>query len=571
MPETLSRLKQKSAAHLGSRAVRRPWHVAAQAEAPSATPQEPASTGTQEPRSAEELDAGRASRVADGQASQLASELAAAASRERRRWVALAVLCLGQLMMVLDATIVNVALPSIQRDLHFTQGNLTWVVNGYLITFGGLLLLAGRMGDLVGRKKVFLTGLAVFTVASIACGLAPSQGALIGARLFQGIGGAIASSVILAIIVTEFPAKADQAKAMGLYAFVSAGGGSIGLLAGGALTQSLSWHWIFFVNVPIGVLAFVLGSILIQENEGIGLADGVDLLGSLLITLAAMLGAFAIVKSGDYGLFSARTLLAGGGSLALLGAFLAHESRTPNPIMPLRVLRLRMLMGSSLVRGLLVTGMFSAFFLGALYLERVLGYDAIETGLAFMPLTIGIAVMSLGISARLVERLGAARTLAGGLSGIIAGLLLLAFQGVHASYFPGLFFAFLTLGVGAGASFLPLLTIGMSDAPRRDAGLASGIINVSVQLFGAIGLATLGTIATDHAKALSKSGESVQSALTGGYHLAYFVAAACVAGGILATRLFLRPPGEPRLQESDNVERELGELADGELVAASAG
>jgi len=495
-----------------------------------------------------------------------------AAARERRRWIALAVLCLGQLMMVLDATIVNVALPSIQHELHFTQSNLTWVINGYLITFGGLLLLAGRMGDLVGRKKVFLAGLALFTVASIACGLAPSQGALIGARLIQGIGGAIASSVILAIIVTEFPSKAEQAKAMGLYAFVSAGGGSIGLLAGGALTQSLDWHWIFFVNVPIGALAFVLGWMLIEENEGIGLAGGVDVLGSVLITLAAMLGAFAIVKSGDYGLLSARTLLAAGGSLALLAGFLAHEARVPNPIMPLRVLRLRMLMGSSLVRGLLVTGMFSAFFLGALYLERVLGYNAIQTGLAFMPLTVGIAVMSLGISARLVERIGAARTLSIGLTGIIVGLLLLAGQGLHASYFPGLFIAFLTLGLGAGASFLPLLTIGMSDAPARDAGLASGIINVSVQLFGAIGLATLGTIATDHAKALSAGGDSVQSALTGGYHLAYLVAAVCVAGGILATRLFLRPPSAPLPQETEAEELDLAELelAERELASASA-
>jgi EmrB/QacA subfamily drug resistance transporter len=468
---------------------------------------------------------------------------------ERRRWIALAVLCLGQLMMVLDATIVNVALPSIQHDLHFTQGNLTWVLNGYLITFGGLLLLAGRMGDLVGRKKVFLAGLVLFTAASVLCGLASSQAMLIGARLLQGVGGAVASSVILAIIVTEFPRASEQARAMGMYAFVSAGGGSIGLLAGGALTQSLDWHWIFFVNVPIGVIAFVLGWALIEENEGLGLKGGVDVLGSVLITAATMLGAFAIVKSSDYGIGSIRTLAAAGGSLALLAAFLVLESRLENPIMPLRVLRLRMLMGSSLVRGLLVTGMFSAFFLGSLYLERVLGYDAIETGLAFMPLTISIAVMSIGVSARLVERFGAVRTLAGGLTGIIAGLLLLASQGVHAGYLPGLFFSFTLLGLGAGASFLPLLTMGMADAPRQDAGLASGIINVSVQLFGAIGLATLGTIATDHTKSLAASGHSLTSALTGGYHLAYLVAAACVAVGIVATLRLLRPPAGRLPQE----------------------
>jgi len=502
---------------------------------------------------------------------RISSTDAAAASRsERRRWIALAVLCLGQLMMVLDATIVNVALPSIQRDLHFSQGNLTWVIDGYLITFGGFLLLAGRMGDLVGRKRVFLTGLVMFTAASVLCGVASSQGMLIGARLLQGVGGAVASSVILAIIVTEFPGRVEQAKAMGLYAFVSAGGGSIGLLAGGALTQSLDWHWIFFVNVPIGAVALLLGWRLIEENKGIGLSGGVDVLGSILITVATMLGAFAIVKSTEYGLTSARTLGVAAASVAFLGAFLALEARLENPIMPLRILRLRMLMGSSVVRGLLITGMFSAFFLGSLYLERVLGYNAIETGLAFMPLTVAIATMSMGLSARAVERFGAVRTLAAGLTGIIAGLLLLAGQGVHASYFPGLFFAFLLLGLGAGSSFLPLLTMGMADAPARDAGLASGIVNVSVQLFGAIGLATLGTIATNHTKALTHSGHPLTVALTGGYHLAYLVAAICVAFGIVAAFLVLRPPAAALPQETDRFEQEAVEGVGAAQVAQAA-
>jgi EmrB/QacA subfamily drug resistance transporter len=476
---------------------------------------------------------------------------------ERRRWIALGVLCLGQLMMVLDATIVNVALPAIQRDLHFTQGNLTWVMNGYLITFGGLLLLAGRLGDLVGRKRIFLVGLVLFTAASVLCALATSQGMLIAFRLLQGAGGAVASAVILAIIVTEFPERAEQTKALGLYAFVSAGGGSIGLLAGGALTQSLDWHWIFFVNVPIGVLAFVLGAALIEENEGIGLGGGVDVVGSVLITVATMLGAFAIVKSTDYGLGSARTLGAGGASLALLAAFLVLESRVPNPIMPLRILRLRLLMGSSVVRGMLITGMFSAFFLGSLYLERVLGYNAIQTGLAFMPLTISIAALSMGGAARLVDRFGSVPTLVGGLTAIIAALALLAGQGVGASYFPGLLVPFMLLGLGAGASFLPLLTIGMADAPPRDAGLASGIVNVSVQLFGAIGLATLGTIATDHTRSLAKQGDGVLAALTGGFHLAYLVAAVAVALGILAAVLVLRNPPQANQQLSEDAELEL--------------
>jgi EmrB/QacA subfamily drug resistance transporter len=494
----------------------------------------------------------------------------ASAQSERRRWIALGVLCLGQLMMVLDSTIVNVALPSIQHELHFTQSSLTWVIDGYLITFGGLLLLAGRLGDLVGRKRVFLTGLVLFTGASVLCGIATTQGMLIAFRLLQGAGGAVASSVILAIIVTEFPKRAEQAKAMGLYAFVSAGGGSIGLLAGGALTQSLDWHWIFFVNVPIGVLAFVLGSALIEENEGIGLSGGVDVLGSILITAATMLGAFAIVKSSEYGIGSARTLGVAGAALALLAGFLTLESRIANPIMPLRILRLRMLMGSSLVRGMLITGMFSAFFLGSLYLERVLGYNAINTGLAFMPLTLSIAAMSMGGSSRLVNRFGPVSTLAGGLVAIIGGLALLAAQGVGASYFPGLFVAFTLMGLGAGASFLPLLTIGMSDAPRRDAGLASGIVNVSVQLFGAIGLATLGTIATDHTKALARQGEGTLAALTGGYHLAYVVAAAFVAVGILAALLVLRTPSPPMVQETDEELQRIETIQAGEPVAQAA-
>ena len=503
--------------------------------------------------------AGRPVRGEDSSSDAVAPSPSPSAPRsERRRWIALAVLCLGQLMMVLDATIVNVALPSIQRDLNFSQGNLTWVIDAYLITFGGFLLLAGRMGDLVGRKKVFLSGLVLFTAASVFCGVADSQAMLIAGRFVQGIGGAVASAVILAIIVTEFPEKAEQAKAMGLYAFVSAGGGSIGLLAGGALTQSLSWHWIFFVNVPIGVFAFVLGSVLIEENRGIGLAGGVDVAGSVLITLATMLGAFAIVKSTEYGLLSACTLGVGGAALLLLGAFFWLQARISNPIMPLRILRLRMLMGSSLVRGLLVTGMFSAFFLGALYLERVLGYDAIDTGLAFMPLTIAIAALSMGLAVKAVNRFGPLNTLAAGLSAIAAGLLLLATQGVHAGYFPGLFGAFLLIGLGAGASFLPLLTMGMADAPPKDAGLASGIINVSVQLFGAIGLAALGTIATDHTKALSASGHSLASALTGGYHLAYVVAAVCVGLGILAALLILRPPASTVAQEVEELERDFG-------------
>ena len=326
---------------------------------------------------------------------------------DRRRWIALVVVCLAMLMNALDGSIVNVALPDIQRSLHFTQSGLTWVVDAYLISFGSFLLMAGRLGDLIGRKKVFLTGVALFTLASIACGSADSQAMLVAARFVQGIGGALSSSVIIAIIVTEFPLAHERAKAMSAYIFVAVGGGSIGLLAGGVLTQALSWHWIFFVNVPIGIATLILGRFLIVENIGIGIRQGVDVVG---------VGAGDRVPHGGdlrhrHGVdVSAgappRHLACLGIAVVLFTAFIFLESRLANPIMPLRILKLRSLTGSSVIRGLIATGMFSTFFIGALYLERVLGYSPIGTGLAFMPATVGMAAMSSGLAARLVNRFG---------------------------------------------------------------------------------------------------------------------------------------------------------------------
>jgi EmrB/QacA subfamily drug resistance transporter len=462
---------------------------------------------------------------------------------DRRRWLALVVVLLAQLMVVLDMTIVNVALPSIQRDLGFTQSNLTWVVNAYLIAFGSFLLLAGRLGDLVGRKRVFLTGLVLFAAASTLCGLAQSEVMLIAARFVQGFGGAIASSVVIAIIVTEFPGASERAKAMSAYAFVAAAGGSIGLLAGGALTEALSWHWVFFINVPIALIAFVLGRRLIEESEAIGLSQGIDIAGSVLVTSAMLVGVYAIVTSTQHGWGSAHTLGLGAAALALLGAFFALEARLANPIMPLGILRLRSLMGSSVVRGTLVTAMFSTFFFGVLFLERILHFGPVKTGLAFMPLTLGIAGMSTGVTARLVGRFGARRVLLGGLSTIVPGLILLASTTAHTAYFPQLFVAFALLGIGAGASFMPLLVIAMEDVPARDAGLASGIVQVSLQISAAVGIAALGTIATDRTKSLSDDGHAFTNALTGGYDLAFTIAALCAAAGIFLALSLLRPGG----------------------------
>jgi len=470
----------------------------------------------------------------------------AGAVPDRRRWAALVVVCLAQLMNALDATIVNVALPAIQRDLHFTQAGLTWVINAYLVAFGSFLLMAGRLGDLVGRRRVFLAGVVLFTASSVLCALAQDQAVLVAARFAQGIGGAVSSSVIVAIIVTEFPDRVARARAMSLYIFVAVSGGSIGLLTGGALTQSISWHWIFLINLPIGLVALLLGARLIAENEGIGLRQGVDVLGSVLVTAAMMIGIYAIVGADEHGWASTHTIGFGGTALAMLAGFLLLEARLANPIMPLRILRLRSLSGSSVVRGLATAGMYSSFFIGALYLEHVLGYDPSHTGLAFVPQTLAVAALSVGLTARLVRRFGPRPVLVFGLSSMLAGLTLLAHAGEHAAYFPGLFAAFLLIGVGGGTAFMPLLTIAMSEVPERDAGLASGIVSVSMQISAAIGLAALGTISADHSRGLLVQGYSATTSLTGGYELALTIASASVAAAIVATLVVLRSAGPQR-------------------------
>jgi EmrB/QacA subfamily drug resistance transporter len=470
-------------------------------------------------------------------------------SSDRRRWVTLFIVCLAQLMIVLDVTIVNVALPSIQRDLHFSQANLTWVVNAFLVTFGSLLLLAGRLGDLAGRKRVFLAGLTVFTVASLLCGVAPSQGWLIGARFLQGVGAAAQASVILAIIITEFPEAADRARAMSAYVFVSVAGGSLGLLAGGVLTEALSWHWVFFVNLPIGVVAFLLGNLLIRGDNGLGLGHGVDWLGSALVTVSLMSAIYAIVEATTHGWGSATVLGFLGLAGALMAGFVALEARIKNPIMPLRILKLRGLVNASLVRGLLVTGMYSTFFLGTLYLEHIRHYSALQTGAAFLPWTVTVAVLSRGITAGLVKRFGALAVLTSGMAITAAGLLVFASVGPHTAYFPTIFVANFLIGLGIGNAFMPLLMLAMEDVPAPDAGLGSGITNVSQQIGGALGLAVLSTIATNHTKTLVSSGHRLTTSLISGYTLAFVVAAGATLLAVLLAFALLRPrPTRPELQ-----------------------
>jgi len=459
---------------------------------------------------------------------------------DRRRWLALVVVCLAQLMIVLDTTIVNVALPSIQRDLHFTQGNLTWVINAFLVTFGSFLLLAGRLGDLLGRKRVFLFGVTLFTLASLLCGAADSSTTLVAARFLQGIGAALQASVILAIIVIEFPEPADRARAMSAYVFTAVAGGSLGLLAGGVLTQLLSWHWIFFVNLPIGIIAVVAGRALIPNDKGLGISQGVDWFGSLLVTFAIGIAVYAIVEATTHGWGSAQVLVPGAIAIALLGGFLALESRIANPIMPLRILRNRGLVVSCITRGFLVTGMYGTWFLGSLYLEHILHYDAIRTGLAFMPWTLTVAALSMGITRRLVARFGALRVMVGGLLLVAAGLYVMHGISLHTDYFPRLAIGFFLMGLGVGNAFMPMLQIAMEDVPHTDAGLGSGIVNVSQQVAGALGLAILSTFATNHTSSLVASGHTLESALLSGYQLAYVLAIASVLVGALVAVTLLR-------------------------------
>ncbi|HWG63540.1 MAG TPA: MFS transporter [Streptosporangiaceae bacterium] len=458
------------------------------------------------------------------------------------RWAALVVLCTGMLMIVLDATVVNVALPSIQHDLGFSQSSLAWVVNAYLISFGGLLLLSGRLGDLVGRRRIFLAGICLFTAASLACGVAQSEWMLIGARFVQGVGGAMTSAVILGMIVTMFPEPAEQARAVGLYAFVASAGGAVGLLAGGVLTDTIGWHWIFIVNVPIGIATGLLASRMIRQDDGSGLRGGADFPGAVLVTGAMMLAVFTIVEpAAQQGWLAGRTLACGGASLALLAAFAIRQVAVRYPLVPPRVLASRTVLGANLVQMLSVAGMFGVFFLGALYLRQVLGYSPLQTGLAFLPVTVLMGTLSVRYSARLVMRIGARGTLVAGLVAIAAGLALFARVPVHGTYLADIFPVTVLIGTGAGLAFPALMTLAMSGAAPADAGLASGLINTTAQVGGAIGLAVLATVSASTSGALLAHGTSAPAALTGGYHVAFRIAAALVATAVGVAVTVLRP------------------------------
>jgi EmrB/QacA subfamily drug resistance transporter len=449
---------------------------------------------------------------------------------DRHRWVALYVLCAGMLMIVLDATIVNVALPSITEDLRFSQGNLAWVLNAYLIAFGGLLLLAGRIGDLCGQRRVFLAGLTVFVSASLLCALSRSQEMLIAARFVQGVGGALTSAVILGMIVALFPEPEDMAKAIGAYGFVASAGGSIGLLAGGVLTSTINWHWIFLINLPVGIVTGLLAIKYVDARPGQGLRSGADVIGATLLTAGLMLAVYTIVEAPIQS--GARTTTYAAVAVALLVAFVVRQAKATNPLMPLRLFRNRAVNGANIVQGLLVVGMFGTFFLGALYLQQVRGYDPLRVGLAFLPATAVMGAMSLRLAGPIMAKLGTYRTILVSLFVLLGGLVLFAGTPEGGSYLVGVLPPMVLIGLGAGLGFPPLTTMAMSSATPADSGLASGLLNTTVQVGGAVGLAVLATLSgrrTDH---LLAGGSSVAHALNGGYHLAYVVAAGLAVAAI---------------------------------------
>ncbi len=471
---------------------------------------------------------------------------------DRSRWIALGVLCTGMLMIVLDMTIVNVALPSIQADLGFSQSSLAWVVNAYLIAFAGLLLLAGRLGDLAGRSKVFMAGLGVFTVASLLCGLAANQEMLVAARFLQGIGGALTSAVILGMIVTMFPDPREQARAIGIFAFVASAGAAVGLLAGGILTEILNWHWIFFVNLPIGAVTAVAARRMIGPERGAGLRAGADVPGALLITAAMMLGVFTIVDpAAQEGWLAGKTLGLGACSLVLLGAFILRQRTARTPLVALRIFSAPNVTGANLVQVLGTAGMFGMFFLGSLYLRRILGYDPLQIGLAFLPVAVVMGTLSVRYTDRLVMRFGARMTMLSGLGLIAAALALFAVAPAGGGgYLSHIFPVVVLAGTGAGLCFPALMALAMSSATPQDAGLASGLVNTTAQIGGALGLAVLATVSASRSKTLIALHHPAAVALTGGYHLAFWIACGLVitAAGIAAAMLRQQPTAPPPLQ-----------------------
>jgi EmrB/QacA subfamily drug resistance transporter len=442
------------------------------------------------------------------------------------RWLSLLILCTGFLLIVVDMTIVNVALPSIGRDFRFSPESLAWVINGYLVAFAGFLLLAGRLADLVGPKRVFIGGLVIFTVASAACGVAPTQEFLIAARFIQGVGGAASSAVILAMIVNLFPESGDQARAFGIFGLIASAGAAVGLVAGGVITTAVSWHWIFFVNIPIGAVTLAFALRMLPSPSGLGLRAGADVVGAALGTSALVLGVYAIVVASAW---------AGMVAVVLLAAFIARQATARTPMLPLRIFRSGVISGSNAIQALLSAGFLSFFFLGSLYLERVLGFEPLKIGLAFLPVAVVMGAFSARFSAQLVMRFGAFPVMVAGQVVVAAALLMVGFGPPTADYFANLLLPMVMLGLGGGLTFPALAMIAMSGVEPTEVGLASGLLNTTGQVGGALGLAVLATVAS------ASSGKSSAAAVAGGFHAAWLVAAVIVIAALIVTLATLRP------------------------------
>jgi EmrB/QacA subfamily drug resistance transporter len=468
----------------------------------------------------------------------------------RKRWLALVVLCLGDLMIVLDSTVVNVALPSIREDLGFSQTALVWVVNAYMLTFGGFLLLGGRLGDLLGKRRLFLSGIVAFTLASLACGVAASQAMLVAARAVQGLGGAVVSAVAMALIMDLFTEPGERAKAMGVFGFVMSAGGSIGVLLGGLLTGALNWHWVFLINLPIGAAVYGLTLALIPADRG-GARGRLDVAGAATVTLSLMLAVYAIVDGNDAGWSSAQTVGLLGLAAILLLLFVGIEARVREPLMPLRLFASRNVSTANVVGVLWAAAMFAWFFISALYMQLVLGYSPMQVGLAFLPANLIMGAFSLGISARMVMHFGIRGPLTAGLALAAAGLALFALAPVGGSFVVHVLPGMLLLGLGAGMAFNPVLLAAMSDVDPSDSGLASGVVNTSFMMGGALGLAVLASLAAARSDGLLAMASERLVALNGGYHAAFAIAAAFAGVAAVLSAVLLRagrPAAEERLR-----------------------
>ncbi|MFH8440052.1 MFS transporter [Streptomyces sp. NPDC018026] len=469
---------------------------------------------------------------------------AAARGRRYSRWTSLVVLCAGALMTILDGNIVTVAMPAVQRDLGFTGPGLAWVVNAYLIPFGGLLLLAGRLGDLVGRKRMFTAGLALFTAASVLCGVATGREVLVAARAVQGVGGAMTMAVVLGMVVALFPEPRERARAIAVFSAVGAAGGALGTFLGGALTEALSWHWIFLINLPIGAAAWAAAVRVLAPDEAAGPGRGVDYPGAALVTGALMLTVYTITGAGGLGALT--TVLLSLAALALFVAFAVRQARAARPLLRLRLLRSRLLTGANAVQVLMVATMYGFQFIGAQYLQRVLGYGELATGTAFLPAPVLIGVLMLGLSARTIGRFGAYRVLLAGLVLIVAGMALLSRAPVDGGYLTDVLPPMLLLAVGFAAAMPALTGLAMSGAREEDAGLASGLFNTTQVVGGSLGLAALSALAAARTDGLLGRGTATVPATAEGYQLAFRVAAVVATAALVLAAVVLRRRVETR-------------------------